>query len=195
MGASPARGDWHFNDRTLTNAEIVTALYRQLRATCGEDRVILGCNTVGHLSVGIFDASRTGDDTSGKEWERTRRMGVNTLAFRATQHKIFCSIDADCVAITPDVPWSMSRQWLRVVANSGTVLLVSPDPRAIGPDQKQALREAFARCASKPDCEPLDWMTSRTPSSWKSSDATQNYEWILEEGESPFPIGIQRGPD
>jgi hypothetical protein len=28
-----------------------------------------------------------------------------------------------------------------------------------------------------------------------SSGVTQNYEWILEEGESPFPIGIQRGPD
>ena len=108
MGASPTRGNWHFNDSTLTNAEIVTALYRQLRAACGPDRIILGCNTVGHLSVGLFDASRTGDDVSGKEWERTRRTGVNTLAFRSPQHKVFYSIDADCVAITPDVPWSMS---------------------------------------------------------------------------------------
>jgi alpha-galactosidase len=195
MGASPTRGNWHFNDQSLTNAEIVTALYRQLRTACGEDRMILGCNTIGHLSVGLFDASRTGDDTSGKEWERTRRMGVNTLAFRLPQHKTFCSIDADCVAITPDVPWSMSRQWLQIVANSGTVLLISPDPRAIGPDQKQALREAFALSARKPSSEPLDWTNARTPASWRSSNATQAYEWILEEGESPFPIGIQRGPD
>jgi alpha-galactosidase len=195
MGASPARGNWHFNDRTLTNAEIVTALYRQLRTTCGQDRVILGCNTVGHLSVGLFDASRTGDDTSGKEWERTRRTGVNTLAFRAPQHKIFYSIDVDCVAITPDVPWSMSRQWLEVVANSGTVLLVSPDPRATGQEQRQALREAFERLVAKPSSEPLDWLRTRTPASWRTTEATQNYEWILEEGESPFPIGIQRGPD
>jgi alpha-galactosidase len=195
MGASPTQGNWHFNDRTLTNAEIVTALYRQLRAACGDNRMILGCNTVGHLSVGLFDASRTGDDTSGKEWERTRRMGVNTLAFRLPQHKTFCSIDADCVAITPDVPWSMSRQWLQVVANSGTVLLVSPDPKAVGQEQKQSLREAFELCVRKPRSEPLDWTNTRTPASWRSSDATQHYEWILEEGESPFPIGIQRGPD
>ena len=195
MGASPTRGNWHFNDRTLTNAEIVTVLYRQLRAACGPDRIILGCNTVGHLSVGLFDASRTGDDVSGKEWERTRRTGVNTLAFRSPQHKIFYSIDADCVAITPDVPWPMSRQWLQIVANSGTVLLISPDPKAIGPEQKRSLREAFERCAAKPHSEPLDWTKTRTPSSWRSSDGTQNYEWILEEGESPFPIGIQRGPD
>ncbi len=195
MGASPTRGNWHFNDRSLTNAEIVTALYRQLRRACGEDRMILGCNTVGHLSVGLFDASRTGDDTSGKEWERTRRMGVNTLAFRGAQHKSFYSVDADCVAITPDVHWSMTRQWLQVVANSGTVLLVSPDPRAIGPEQRHALREAFARCAANQASEPLDWIRTRSPVSWRSGEATQNYAWILEEGESPFPIGIQRGPD
>ena len=195
MGASPTRGNWHFNDRAHSNAEIVTALYRQLRTTCGQDRVILGCNTVGHLSVGLFDASRTGDDVSGKEWERTRRTGINTLAFRGPQHRTFYSVDADCVAITPDVPWSMSRQWLGVVANSGTVLLVSPDPKAIGQEQKQLLREAFERVAAKPASEPLDWIKNRTPASWRSSETTQNYEWNLEEGESPFPIGIQRGPD
>ena len=56
-----------------------------------------GCNTIGHLSVGLFDASRTGDDVSGREWERTRRMGVNTLAYRLPQHKTFFQLDADCV--------------------------------------------------------------------------------------------------
>jgi alpha-galactosidase len=195
MGASPTRGNWHFNDLTVTNAEIVTALYRQLRATCGQDRLILGCNTVGHLSVGLFDASRTGDDVSGKEWERTRRTGVNTLAFRAPHHRTFYSVDADCVAITSDVPWSMGRQWLQAVANSGTVLLISSDPRATGNEQKQSLREAFERSLAKPASEPLDWMKSRTPASWRSAEGAQNYVWIQEEGESPFPIGIQRGPD
>ena len=143
MGASPTRGNWHFSDRSLTNAEVVTALYRQFRSVCGEDRVILGCNTIGHLSVGLFDATRAGDDVSGTQWERTRRMGVNTLAFRLPQHRAFHAVDADCVAITPEVPWSMSRQWLRLVAESGTVLLISADPEAIGPEQRQALREAF----------------------------------------------------
>jgi alpha-galactosidase len=195
MGASPTQGDWHFNDRTLTNAEIVTVLYRRLRASCGEERVILGCNTVGHLSVGIFDATRTGDDVSGKEWERTRRTGVNTLAFRMPQHKTFYSLDADCVPITPDVPWAMSRQWLQAVANSGSVLLVSPDPRAIGKEQQNALREAFENCVHRPSSEPLDWTETRAPRAWHSSVSPSTYDWILEEGESPFPIGIQRGPD
>ena len=195
MGASPTHGNWHFNDRRLTNAEIVTALYRRLRASCGEERVILGCNTIGHLSVGLFDASRTGDDVSGKEWERTRRTGLNTLAFRMPQHKTFYSLDADCVAVTPDVPWSMSRQWLEVVAKSGSVLLISPDPKAIGKEQQSALREAFERCVHRPSSEPLDWIETRTPQAWRSSVGPDTYNWILEEGESPFPIGIQRGSD
>jgi alpha-galactosidase len=195
MGASPTLGNWHFNDRTLTNAEIVTALYRQLRTACGDDRVILGCNTVGHLSVGFFDASRTGDDVSGKEWERTRRTGINTLAFRAPQHKTFYSLDADCVAITSDEPWSLTQQWLQVVAESGTVLLISPDPKSIGHEQKQLLREAFERCVAKSASEPLDWMKTRTPACWRTSAAVKNYNWIAEEGESPFPIGIQRRED
>ena len=42
---------------------------------------------------------RTGDDTSGKTWERTRVMGVNTLAFCLPQHGVFYEIDADCVGI------------------------------------------------------------------------------------------------
>jgi alpha-galactosidase len=194
MGASPTRGSWHFNDRTKTNAEIVTDLYRRLRSSCGEDRVILGCNTIGHLSVGIFDASRTGDDVSGREWERTRRTGVNTLAFRLPQHRTFFALDADCVTFTPDVPWSVTRQWLQAVARSGTVLLVSPDPRAVGREQREALREAFELCAHQPTSEPLNWLESRSPSAWHGSEGTESYNWLLEDGASPFPIGIPRGP-
>ncbi len=195
MGASPTMGNWHFNDRTVTNAEVVGNLYRKIRASCGGDRVILGCNTVGHLSVGIFDASRTGDDVSGKQWERTRRIGVNTLAFRLPQHKVFYSVDADCVAITPEIPWAMTRQWLQVIANSGSVLLISPDPKSVGAKEKEAIRSAFARCVHRPGSEPQDWMESRSPASWRSGAANERYQWILEDGESPFPIGIQRGPE
>jgi alpha-galactosidase len=195
MGASPARGNWHFDDRSLTNAEVVTLLYRRIRSSCGEDRIILGCNTVGHLSVGLFDASRTGDDVSGKQWERTRRTGVNTLAFRLPQHRTFFSVDADCVPLTRDIPWPMTHQWLQAVANSGTVLLVSPEPDAVGKEQRDALRNALQRCLQTPQSEPLDWLDSRTPAEWRSATETQTYNWIMTEGEDPFPIGIQRGVD
>ena len=191
MGASPTLPGWHFRDRTRTNAEILSALYRDIRAAAGQDRILLGCNTVGHLAVGLFDAQRTGDDVSGRLWERTRRMGVNTLAFRLPQHRAFFAIDADCVPITHDIPWENTRQWLDLVARSGTVLLVSPEPGAIGPQQKHALREAFAQCAINPAIQPLDWTDLKTPEQWlprhqTGVSAATRYTWTGPEGADPF---------
>ena len=72
-------------------------LYQTLRAAAG-DAVLLGCNTMGHLGAGLFEIQRTGDDTSGHVWERTRRMGVNTLAYRLPQNGTFFTCDADCAS-------------------------------------------------------------------------------------------------
>ncbi len=191
MGASPSRNGWSFHDRSQTNAEILTALYRDIRAAAGEDRIVLGCNTVGHLAAGIFDAQRTGDDVSGRDWERTRRMGVNTLAFRLPQHRMFFSLDADCVPITAAVPWHMTEQWLRAVAASGSVLLVSPEPGAVGAQQKRALREAFLQvgaAAARP-AQPQDWLASRTPARWDASGQEMRFAWVdATTGASPFPV-------
>lgn len=186
MGASPTLPGWHFHDRSRTNAEIISALYRDIRSSAGQDRIVLGCNTVGHLAVGLFDAQRTGDDVSGRIWERTRRMGVNTLAFRLPQHRTFFAVDADCVPITPEIPWDRTRQWLDLLASSGTVLLVSPQPDAIGPEQKRALREAFATALSQPSAEAPDWTDVRTPEYWKVGSGTKQYTWTGPEGADPF---------
>jgi hypothetical protein len=40
---------------------------------------------VGHLAAGLTHAQRTGDDTLGRAWDRTRRVGVNTLPFHPEQ--------------------------------------------------------------------------------------------------------------
>jgi alpha-galactosidase len=187
MGASPTRPGWSFYERGLTNAEIIGALYQDIRRAAGEERLILGCNTVGHLAAGIFDAQRTGDDVSGRTWDRTRLMGVNTLAFRLPQHGRFFAVDADCVPITPDVPWAFTQAWLQAVAASGSVLLVSPDPRSMGTEQRQAVRRAFAECVTLPSSQPLDWVESRTPSKWQSNKGgVKNWEWLEKTGASPF---------
>jgi alpha-galactosidase len=191
MGPRPALPGWSFHDRGKTNAEIVLDLYQAIRAAAGEETVILGCNTVGHLAAGIFDISRTGDDTSGKLWERTRRMGVNTLAFRLPQHETFFSLDADCVAITSAVPWAMTKQWLDLVARSATGLFVSPEAAAMGPQQKRALGEAFATVTSKgQSITPQDWFGDTTPESWINDPgkATVRYNWCAPDGAYPFTV-------
>jgi alpha-galactosidase len=188
MNADITDGGWHFADRGKTNAEIILALYRAIRDAAGPSLVI-GCNTLNHLSAGVFELQRIGDDTSGQDFNRTRKMGVNTIAFRAPQHGAFFAVDADCVPITPQIPWALGRLWLDLVARSGTPLFVSADPRAAGAEQKQALKDAFAEAAKQqPLCEPLDWLETTAPRRWRIHGKTVEYDWYGPDGATPFPM-------
>jgi alpha-galactosidase len=156
--------------------------------------IIDGCNTVGHLCQGVFDLQRIGDDTSGHQWERTRRMGVNTLAFRLPQNGTFFTIDPDLVGLTEAIPWEFNRQWLDVLARSGAATIVSSSPSLRGEEQKAALRAAFQLAAAGgAGAKPIDWMDSSTPEHWQPSiaqDATQDqarhYHWSGADGASAF---------
>ncbi len=188
MGAYPVNDGWSFADRSRTNAEIILNLYRTIREAAGSV-VVIGCNTVSHLSAGMFELCRIGDDTSGQNWERTRKMGVNCLAFRAAQHGAFYAVDADCVGLTHNVPWEMNRQWLDLLARSGTPLFVSAKADAVGPEQMKALTAAFARAAQQQSVgEPLDWLHTGCPSRWKLHNAEMRYDWYGKEGATPFGV-------
>ncbi len=187
MGASVTGPGWSFHDRSRTNAEIVGDFYRALRNAAGDGTVILGCNTVSHIAAGVFESQRITDDTSGREWERTRRFGVNGLAQRIVQHRAFYHVDPDIVAITPQVPWEKTRQWLDVVARSGTSLFVAPDPAAMDDAARAAVREAFALVQASHGGHPEDPTSSLVPSTWRfENGATRQYDWAGPEGASPF---------
>lgn len=187
MGAELTSEGWHFADRSKTSAEIVLQFYRTLRQGVGE-AILLGCNTVGHLGAGIFEVQRTGDDTSGRDWNRTRRMGVNTLAFRLPQHRSFFLVDPDCAPLAMSLPTTMTRQWLDVVARSGAALFISADPAEVTPEDKSMLRTALALAAqSQPAAEPLDWMETMSPAHWRLGGKTTSYTWFGKEGVDFFP--------
>jgi alpha-galactosidase len=138
---------------------------------------------VSHLSAGVFELCRTGDDTSGTDWARTRKMGVNTLAFRSAQHGNFYATDPDCVGVTKAIPWSFNRQWLDVVARSGTALFVSIAPDAIGTAERKDLRAALALAAkAQPVGEPLDWQATVWPTRWRFAGETATYDWVGPDG-------------
>jgi alpha-galactosidase len=181
MGPELTNPGWRFSDRGKTTAEIVSGLYQAIRRGAGSAELI-GCNTIGHLGAGLFEMQRIGDDTSGREWPRTRKMGVNTLAFRLAQHDTFFAADADCVAVTKDVPWDLTRQWLDLVTRSATPLFVSADPAVIGKRERDALKAAFA-LAAKPQhgLEPLDWLSTTVPEHWRSASGTADYHWYDDE--------------
>ena len=168
--------DWHFYDRTKTNAEITVDFYKLIR-DAAEDMIIIGCNTISHLSAGFVHLSRTGDDTSGVEWERTKKMGVNTLAFRLAQNEAFYMCDADCVGILDDnIPWEKNRQWLHLLSYSNTPLFVSCTDK-INDEQKKDLKEAYRVFNAPHTIRPLDIFDTTTPSEWEIDGKIIRYNW------------------
>lgn len=186
MGAEPTRDGWHFNDRSKTTAEVLLDLYATIRKAAGSMRLI-GCNTIGHLTAGTHEVQRTGDDTSGRSWDRTRRMGVNTLAFRAAQNHAFFTCDPDIVALTTAIPWELNEQWLRLVANSGTALFVAADPGIVTEVHRQSLKAALTATAKpQPVAEPLDWLETSIPRHWKLNGKKTDFHWMGPTGSWPF---------
>ena len=180
MGSQVTNDGWAFADRSRTTAEIILDLYRAIREGGGDDMTIEGCNTISHLSAGVFEACRIGDDTSGTQWDRNWKYGVNALAFRAPQQGSFYSADPDMVALAGAgaIPWEKNSQWLNLVSHSGTVLFVSWKVDLMTDQVKAAIREAFAAAASpQPLAKPLDWTTTRTPIHWVLGGHETTFSW------------------
>lgn len=171
-----------FADQSQTAAEIVGALYRAIREASG-DALILGCNTIGHLAAGLIHISRTGDDTSGFSFDRTRRMGVNTLAFRLCQHNAFFAVDADCVGILDSqhaIPWECNRQWAELLAASGTAFFTSVRPDALTTTELDRMRQFYHFACGSTTIEPLDWLSNNLPSRWRINDQERTFDWFLD---------------
>ena len=172
-----ANGDWGFYDRTKTTAQIIKTFYEAIKEAAGST-VIIGCNAIGHLCAGVHEFNRTGDDTSGFEWERTRKMGVNTLAFRIAQNNAFFGADADCVGILGQIDWKYNSQWLKLLSRSGSCLFVSCKPGILNESENADLREGFAYGSLQNDeLVPLDWMETVTPRSYLINGETVTFDW------------------
>ena len=180
MNPAVTHGEWHFYDRTKTSAEVVKLLYQAIyEASRDHDTLILGCNTIGHLGAGWMHMNRTGDDTSGFSWERTRRMGINTLAFRLPQNKVFYEVDADCVGVAGGIPWELNRQWADVIAQSGTSLFFSAKPGLLDDKQKEELHQILCVASEQnKHMIPADWQDTDCPEIWTDGIETRHYQWF-----------------
>lgn len=177
MTDSMTQPGWSFYDKSKTNAEIINHLYHTIREAAG-DMYVIGCNTVSHLSAGVFELNRIGDDTSGKEWGRTRKMGVNTVGARMHQHNIFYAADGDCVGLTNQVPWDKNKQWMQLLAESSAPLFISAEPAALGAEQKALIKQSFANAAKvQPIGEPLDWLDNSLAAKWKLNGREVDFNW------------------
>src|ERR1022692_4097254 len=190
--------------RWRSTAEVTLALYRAIREAAG-DVTLIGCNTFGHLGAGLFELQRTGDDTSGRDFHRTRRMGVNTLAFRAPQHGAFFALDADCAPITPDVPWEFASRWLDLVARSGALALMEevpvtpnagPVPAVLDPFTPAPVESLALPCT--PKSEPVisvvsvDWPLTPIPRAFVAVPVTPTADPFPD---TPVPAELVEIPD
>jgi len=182
LGASPVKKPLpRWNDRTRTTAEVVRSLYGVMREAAGDRMCIIGCNAIDHFAAGLFELQRTGDDTSGREWERTRKMGPNTLGMRAIHNGTFYQCDGDCVGLVKagDVPWHLNRQWLELVGRSGTSLFTSwKRVLTDDPDVRRWLGDMW-RCNAAPHAtaEPLDWLETVRPRRWRFDSGVRTFDW------------------
>ncbi len=175
---------WHFYDRGMTSAQIVKRLYEEIYQVAKQHQtIVIGCNTIGHLGAGLMHLNRTADDTSGRLWERTRRMGINTLAFRLPQHGTFFHIDADCVGVMGPVPWEKNKQWADLLAQSGTPLFISVKPGILSPEQIEELRQIMLVASEqKRHIVPADWQETDCPEVWTEDGNTVAYDWYEDAG-------------
>lgn len=170
---------WKFANNHSTNAEIIKNMYFAIREAA-KDAVLIGCNAIGHLCAGICELNRTGDDTSGFEWERTRKYGVNSLAYRLYHNDVFYKIDADCVGIMNKIDWEQNKLWLDILSRSSSPLFVSVDPDLVNEEIKKDLKEAFKLNSSGDhSLIPLDIDDNLLPREWKFDNKIITYDWFI----------------
>ncbi len=181
-GTITKKKNWSFYDRKKTSAEIVLDFYKLIYEEFG-DRIIIGCNTVSHLCAGLAQINRIGDDTSGKYWDRTRALGVNSLAFRLPQNDAFYKIDADCVGILKkNIPWELNKQWMDLLSVSNSPLFISCPKDFLNQEQIADVKKAFKINSVQMDTiEPLDWEYNVTPQTWKINGEITEFDWVGKE--------------
>ncbi len=90
---------------------------------------------------------------------------------------------------TTATDWATNRRFLDLVARSGTALSVSVDPAtcsdAVDADLAAALRIALDGGAPG-GVEPLDWLDTTTPESWRSGGEVLHHDWLGDAGADPF---------
>lgn len=189
LNPSKIEKEWSFYDETKTTAELIIQFYSKILEATNNKSYILGCNCIGYLGAGLMHLQRVGDDVSGICWERTRKYGINTLAFRLSQHKTFFDIDVDCVGITEEIPWELNKKWAELVANSGTPMFISANLTKLNKEQIDYLKRLLEINSKQTDIiEPIDWTNNTCPSTWNINGNLKKYDWYEEIGISKFIV-------
>ena len=171
----------HFYDKTKTNAQIVKEFYELIRQSSG-NTLVMGCNTVNHLAAGIHQIQRSGNDTSGRHFEFTRRYGVHSM-MRAPQNNAFFKIDPDCAAFTEKVSKKLNLDFLEMAAITGSATFASVTPGILNSAEEKRLQEIFAIADGieyQDYATIADWSKTAAPSKFEFMGREYNYNWYDE---------------
>lgn len=178
----------HFYDKTKTNAQIVREFYELVQSAAG-NTLIMGCNTVNHLAAGVHQIQRSGNDTSGRHFEFTRRYGVHSM-MRAPQNNAFFKTDPDCAAFTAKVSIPLNLDFLEMAAITGSATFASVTPDILNAQEEKRLQEIFAiadRIEPKDYATITDWTRTAVPSEFEYLGKPYNYNWYKDyEGARHF---------
>ena len=177
-----------FYDKTKTNAQILKELYTLIQQAAG-DTLIMGCNTINHLAAGIHQIQRSGNDTSGRHFEFTRRFGVHSMV-RAPQNNAFFKTDPDCAAFTEKVSIPLNLDFLEMAAITGAATFASVTPGILNDAQEKRLQEIFAIADTikyEDYATVTDWDHTAVPSKFNYLGKEYNYNWYSDyEGSRHF---------
>ena len=174
-------GDWTFSDGTRTSAEIYKDLNRAILEATEGRAYIIACNCVSHLVAGYCHINRIGDDTSGLVYDRTRRMGVNTLAFRLVQNGRFYMTDADCAGFVKGmIPFEANKIWVDLIAKSATPFFISAPSGSFEGEELAFIKECYRLGSEQKNrMKPLDWKYNAIPELWEIDGEVCEYDWFL----------------
>ena len=130
-----------FFDNTKTTATVIKNLYAAIKKGAGRADII-GCNTISHLTAGIHSVYRVGNDTSGRNFEWTRRNGVNSV-MRLPLNGAFYNVDPDCAAFTEQVDPELNLDFLEMCALTGMTTLASVTPHILDDKQMARINEIY----------------------------------------------------
>ena len=165
-------------DKTKTNATIIKNFYKAIQEGAGEADVI-GCNTIGHLCAGIHSTYRTGNDTSGRSFEWSRRLGVNSV-MRLPLNDTLYRADPDCAAFTERVDHSLNLDYLEMCAITGMTTLASVTPHILNEDNMKRINKIYLM-ADRDDRRYgiKNYEKTANPNVFVSEDGTDEiaYDW------------------